>query len=279
MSKDQIQHMISYLSSKLQNSTSQSDTICANVQAPSLVSERNFASTSNFVPHISQITGTFLTFKTSHNNMLTSSIPQETGMSHRAWVIDSGASHHVTHDRSLFLEYKPLDHTYVTLPNGLTVQIEGIGFIQLTGALSLHNALFIPAFKFNLLSVSVLTKTLNAEVRFNASTCLIQDLTRELMIGHGNEVTNLYVLDLSSSHYNMSFTGMSTVCASFIADSDTWHRRLGHPSMSKIELLSKVLPINKTTSKERNDHCHVCHLSKQKRLSFKNRNNICEKSI
>ena len=167
----------------------------------------------------------------------------------------------------------------MTLPNGLTVQIEGIGFIQLIGALSLHNALFIPAFKFNLLSVSVLTKTLNAEVRFNASTCLIQDLTRELMIGHGNEVTNLYVLDLFSSHYNMSFTGMSTVCASFIVDSHTWHRRLGHPSMSKIELLSKVLPINKTTSKERNDHCHVFHLSKQKQLSFKNRNNICEKTF
>ena len=61
-----------------------------------------------------------------------------------------------------FLEYDTLDKTYVTLPNGYTVRIEGTGFIQLTDVISLYNVLYIPAFKFNLLSVSVLTKTLHS---------------------------------------------------------------------------------------------------------------------
>ena len=93
--------------------------------------------------------------------MLVSSTAKETDVSLRAWIIDSGATHHVSHDRTLFTDYKPLDHTYVTLPNGYTVTIKGIGCIRLTDSIILFDVLYIPDFKFNLLSVSVLTKTLN----------------------------------------------------------------------------------------------------------------------
>lgn len=57
--------------------------------------------------------------------------------SSRARVIDSGASHHVTHERNLYKDYKSLERTYVRLPNSQTVKIDGICNIQLTDALLL----------------------------------------------------------------------------------------------------------------------------------------------
>lgn len=77
MSKEQIQHMIAYLSSKLQVSSSPK----TKLQAPSSVFKRNFASTFTFVPNISQISGTSFSFKTSYYDMLTSSISQDTELS------------------------------------------------------------------------------------------------------------------------------------------------------------------------------------------------------
>lgn len=145
----------------------------------------------------------------------------ETEVSHKAWIIDSWASHDVTHDRSLYVEFRVLDNTYVTFPNGHTVKIEEVGYIQLTDALSLYHVLFIPAFKFNLLSVSVITKTLNYEVSFTADSCVIQALSKELMIGQGSQVANLYVLNYNTTHDSFSLPGKSSFCSKVCIDSNT----------------------------------------------------------
>ncbi|XP_010513384.1 PREDICTED: uncharacterized protein LOC104789374 [Camelina sativa] len=77
ISKEQLQQMISYLSFKLQSS---SVTSCP---------EKAIASTSASVPTISQISGIFLSlYDFTFYDMLTSSIPHETELSFRAWVID-----------------------------------------------------------------------------------------------------------------------------------------------------------------------------------------------
>ncbi|KAG7585392.1 Retrotransposon gag domain [Arabidopsis thaliana x Arabidopsis arenosa] len=76
MSKDQLQQMISYLSSQLQSNTI----------SPS--PDKAIASTSNSVPTISQMTGTFLSlYDFTYYDMLTSSLPHETELSHRAWAL------------------------------------------------------------------------------------------------------------------------------------------------------------------------------------------------
>lgn len=45
--------------------------------------------------------------------------------------------------------------------------------------------------------MSVLTKTLNSKVSFTSDRWFIQELTRELMIGQGSQVGNLYVMDFN----------------------------------------------------------------------------------
>jgi len=171
-----------------------------------------------------------------------------------------------------------LDQIYVTLPNGYIVSIVGVGCIRLTNSITLFNVLYIPEFKFNLLSVSVLTKTLNSEVSFTANDCFIQDLTQALMIGQGSQVGNLYFLEVNNNHRTLSFQGMSYVSA--VVDSITWHKRLGHPSMSKVAILSKVLNLsNSKINKDHSDACDVCHLSKQKHIPFKPRHNMSKNAF
>ena len=97
------------------------------------------------------------------------------------------------------------------------------------------------------------------------------------MIGQGVEMANLYVLNLPCSLDILSFQGMFPACSSLHIDSATWHKRLGHPSMSKIEFLSDVLVLPKHKSNKNHEPCHVCHLSKQKHLSFTSRRNMCHK--
>jgi len=268
MSPHQLQQMISYLSSKLQSNT----------VFPS--PDKSIALSSNPVQSISQITGTFLSlYDFSYYDMLTSSIPHETELSHRAWVIDSGGSLHVTHERDIYVDYKALDRTFVRLPNGQAVKIEGAGYIQLTDALSLHNVLHIPEFKFNLLSVSVVTKSLNSKVNFTSDACYIQALTQELMIGNGSQVANLYVLNVDKSLCHVSESSLQglSVYASVHVEPDMWHKRLGHPSLNKIDTLSEVLSLSKQKINKTSHHCHVCHLAKQKHLPFKLSNHMRNK--
>lgn len=94
------------------------------------------------------------------------------------WVIDSGATNHLSHQRSSFTSFKTLPNTNVTLPNGDLVNVVGIGNINLGSHMVLTDVLYIPQFKFNLLSVSCITKKMYC-VWFDEFSCGIQDPTRD----------------------------------------------------------------------------------------------------
>lgn len=55
------------------------------------------------------------------------------------------------------------------------MSIVGIGTIKLGRHLVLDDVLYIPQFKFNLLSVSCLTKSMGCRVWFDADSCGLQD--------------------------------------------------------------------------------------------------------
>lgn len=101
MTKKQIQEVIFFFGSKLISHGS-SPSISLN-QAP-----------STFVPSSSQLSGTFLTFyPPTFYDMLTSKT-SEMDISPDSWVIDSGATHHVSNPQDRFLSYQPLVNTLLT---------------------------------------------------------------------------------------------------------------------------------------------------------------------
>ena len=83
-----------------------------------------------------------------------------------SWIIDSGTTHHVSHSDSLFSQLTPLTDTFVTLPSGISESIVGIGYVMLSDKIVLKNVLFVPAFRFNLLSVSSFTSEVDSMISF-----------------------------------------------------------------------------------------------------------------
>ncbi|GAB2295399.1 hypothetical protein Dimus_038351 [Dionaea muscipula] len=97
------------------------------------------------------------------------------------WVIDSGATDHMTYDAALLVNSTiPPTNTVIHLPNGDSAPILCIGDILLPTGLHLKNVLCIPTFKLNLISVLKLVQDMSCVVEFSANHCsIIQDQSRD----------------------------------------------------------------------------------------------------
>ena len=208
---------------------------------------------------------------TFQNHILSS---LENMLSSDAWIIDSGASSHVCSDLALFRDLKSVSGVTVTLPNGTRVFITHAGTLHIIKHLVLHNVLHVPDFKFNLISVSCLAKTLFCSAHFYVDCCFIQELSQGLMIGRGRLFHNLYILEpetaslpASSKPAAFHFTG------SVIEDGKLWHQRLGHPSSIVLHKLVSDIPSLKSFNHEVSP-CSICPLAKQKRIAYVSHNNL-----
>ena len=89
------------------------------------------------------------------------------------WVINSGATDHVSHDLSYFSSYEPLNAT-ILVSDGKRVDITHIGTIFLNNGITLSKVLYAPHFQFNLISVNKLCKDMNASMSFTHAECYLQ---------------------------------------------------------------------------------------------------------
>lgn len=91
-----------------------------------------------------------------------SSSSSEHKMAHFSWIIDTGASNHMSPYLHLFHSLQSLKHPIqVKMSDGTFKIVTTIGHVTLTSSLTLQNVLFVPDFKFNLLSVGKLVVTQN----------------------------------------------------------------------------------------------------------------------
>ena len=110
-----------------------------------------------------------------------------------------------------------------------------IGTVHCSSSLTLTNVFHIPSFKFNLLSISQLTKSINCDVIFSSSECIFQDRAIKNKIGRGSARNGLYYLD-ADLDFNSAFSFKH--CNKF----DLWHSRLGRPSRSRFDFIVKNSP-------------------------------------
>ncbi|OIS97958.1 hypothetical protein A4A49_62424, partial [Nicotiana attenuata] len=82
-----------------------------------------------------------------------------------SWILDSGATNHMTYNKSLLINIKTLVYPYLdTLPNRYKVNVTLIGDVICSPRFSLRKVLFVSSFKFNLISVHSLTVQLDCIV-------------------------------------------------------------------------------------------------------------------
>ena len=93
------------------------------------------------------------------------------------WVIDSGATDHMTGNSSLFSTFQsqPSPST-VTLLDGSQSCVLGSGTIVPTLSIPLTSISSLPNFSFNLMSVSKLTRALKYYISFLPDFCLFQSI-------------------------------------------------------------------------------------------------------
>ena len=89
-----------------------------------------------------------------------------TPVSNSAWIIDSGATDHMTFDSRQVSPLKYSSQNSVSNANGTSIPIIGEGSLSLTNTLNLDFVLVVPSLNYNLLSVSQITTALFCVVIF-----------------------------------------------------------------------------------------------------------------
>lgn len=187
-------------------------------------------------------------------------------VSSNTWILDSGATAHIFFSKESFISLKPIDGASVTLPNETRIKVDYCGDVQLSQDILLQDVLYIPSFRFNLISVGVLSSKLPIIVKFVDGSCFLQDKYSLRMIGKVEHKNGLYLF-----HADL-------VCNSFVSNKscksvNVWHARLGHSSLKHLNALKDILVLSDDSSSP----CLRCPLAKQRHLSFQSNAHISDK--
>ena len=103
-----------------------------------------------------------------------------TPISNSAWIIDFGATDHMTFDSRKVSPLKSSSQNSVSTANGTSIPIIGEGSLSLTNTLNLDSVLVVPSLNYNLLSFSQITTAL-----FWLEFCVFKNIRTRQTIGCG----------------------------------------------------------------------------------------------
>ncbi|KAJ7968976.1 Retrovirus-related Pol polyprotein from transposon TNT 1-94 [Quillaja saponaria] len=196
----------------------------------------------------------FLQYQATQQSSHGNSVACLSQTSYDTWIIDSGASDHISGNPKRFSSISnPSSLFTVTIANGSTTIAKGIGQATPLSSLPLETVLYVPECSFSLISISQLTRSLNCSVTFIDDSFTIQDRRTGRTIGTGRESHGLYHLTTLPTYSVACSTDVSPILI---------HSRLGHPSLSKLQ---KMVPRLSSLSSL---NCESCQLGKHTRASF-----------
>lgn len=191
------------------------------------------------------------------------------------WVLDSGASRHITPDESILLNKRPMDDPIViTFGNGGKSKTSVVGDVLLrtsdSVAFMLKDVLHVPGASEHLLSVRTATKN-GVEFKFGSDAC-------HIMRGGESVAEASCAGDLI---YYLSGECAKTAEHSALASSTSketpalWHKRFGHlgyDNLMRLRAQDMVSGIKTTVeefkSASAGQTCESCTLGKMHRLPF-----------
>ncbi|CAJ2666261.1 unnamed protein product [Trifolium pratense] len=178
------------------------------------------------------------------------------GTSSPGFLLDSGATHHVTNDLTNLALHHPYtgpDSLFMGNGSGLNISHSGTLLIN---DLSLSNALYVPSMKQQIISVSQLTKQTNSAVVFLPNSFYVMDLQTRQTTHKGSCVNGLYLLPTTSPSAH-------TVQ---VESSASWHHKLGHPSTSIFKFIQHHFSLG--SNKFPQSDCNSCQINKSHKLPF-----------
>ncbi|BBH01411.1 hypothetical protein Prudu_011666 [Prunus dulcis] len=192
-----------------------------------------------------------------------------TSVMNNTWIIDSGATEHMTCDSRQVPSLKTSTQTEVNVANGNVVPVIGEGTVSLSKTMKLDTVLVVPSLNYNLLSVAQITLALQCLVIFWPYFCVFKDIRTRKTIGYGIRRGKLYYLELTTSSSSLLTQALSVDDShgdtNKVSDIWMWHRRLGHASFSYLHKLFPSLFVKTDVSQFK---CDVCEMAKSHRTSF-----------
>ncbi|TYK26874.1 Beta-galactosidase [Cucumis melo var. makuwa] len=186
-----------------------------------------------------------------------SGMPQSLGLisvdGKNPWILDSGATDHLTGSSEHFISYAPCaGNKKIRIADGSLTPITGKGQIVPFDGFALQNVLHVPKLSYNLLSISKITRKLHCKVIFLPELVYYQDMSSGRTIGTARHSRGLYILDDDTSCSSLStISSLSSYFSTSEQDCMLWH----FPHLfSKLDVSSLS--------------CDVCIQAKQHRVSF-----------
>ncbi|RVW92225.1 Retrovirus-related Pol polyprotein from transposon RE1 [Vitis vinifera] len=155
------------------------------------------------------------------------------------WLLDSGASHHVTTDVHNLALHSPFDGTdEIMIGDGSGLPISHIGSISLTTpshSFTLSNVLCVPTMKRNLIYISQFCKSNNTSIEFLPSSFHVKDLQTGAILLQGRTKDGVYEWPLSTTQSRplIAFSSVKTTLSE-------WHHRLALSSFLTINGVSHL---------------------------------------
>jgi len=158
------------------------------------------------------------------------------------FILDSGASCHISPEQSDFKSLSPITPHPITRFGGSCVYVSRVSTIELcTKAgkkITLNHVLFVPNSTVHLISVFSLNNDRPNACYFDATSCSVLDSNGKMLLKGCTWVQcRLYILDctpqVATPHTSINIahdTLSSALYASRTPDLETWHRQLGHCS-------------------------------------------------
>jgi len=100
-------------------------------------------------------------------------------ITNETWLIDSGCTHHMTHDKDMFVKLDRTHSSKVRIGNGEYIEVKGISDIAInarSGIKIISDVLYVPEINQNLLSIGQLLEK-GYVVVFKDKTCEVFDTT------------------------------------------------------------------------------------------------------
>ena len=192
------------------------------------------------------------------------------------WLIDSGASSHMSWNKSVLLDYQVLkDKQCVTLGDGRQVEAIGHGRVRLSthqgdgskGIMSLQRVLHVPSLAVNLFSVKVVTEK-GGSVEFKDAECKIRNQKNAVKaVAYQNGT-------LFELHCTMDLAELASAASEKMSDMDLWHRRLAHVNRQLLSIMMKGDQVKglkglKATNPGELSFCEGCVQGKLSKKPFK----------
>ncbi|CAL9242523.1 unnamed protein product [Arabidopsis halleri] len=160
------------------------------------------------------------------------------------FLLDSGASHHMTGDDYLLVDTHDIPRSIIVLPNGKHTFAIKEGTMLLGDHVQLNPRLL---------------REMSCYALFTDKFCVIHDRTSKMLIGAGKERDGDY-----------HFCGAVLANVNYVKKSTKtlWHERLGHPSTKILSSFLSTLDDFEHHSSDSSGFCEVCIQAKQTRSVF-----------